>query len=64
VVCSGVMLVFVVAINGASMMSTNSGFGGPSSKPGGGRFDVEPGVPRLQYYLPDRNFRIPAPPTP
>jgi hypothetical protein len=65
VVCGGVLLVFFVAIQGASIMSTNSGFGNnPPSNPPGRRFELPPGVPRIQDDPPRRNVADPAPALP
>jgi hypothetical protein len=54
VVCGGVMLVFVVAMNGVSLMSTNSGFGGTPSNTPGRKFEVPRNVPRLDEDPPER----------
>jgi hypothetical protein len=59
ILCSGGALVFFVFVQGLSMWSSNSGFGGPTQNPGPRRFEAEPGVPRLQYYLPNRNLSVP-----
>jgi hypothetical protein len=67
VVCGGIVLIFVVAMQGVSLMSTSSGFGGsPPNQPGqpGRRFEAPLDVPRWQSSVPDRNLRFPAPTAP
>jgi len=58
VVCGGILLVFFVAVQGASIMSTGSPFGGggPSNPPPGRRFEAPGSVPRFEDYLPNRWF--------
>ncbi len=59
-----ILLIFVIIIQGASLMSTGTGFGRTPSNTPGRKFEVPRGVPRLEEDPPERIIPVPAPAAP
>jgi hypothetical protein len=59
-----ILLIIAIAVQGASIMSSGSPFGGSPSNTPGRRFEAPPGVPRFHDDPPERNVMGPAPAAP